>query len=592
MRSFIKYMFMIRSLLVILIVFPSITNFSFSQFKIEQFAISETKGITYDKHYFETENGIISVKIKTIVPIIMGGRTTPNLNKNKLVIQTYRGSDLKESNSVDYTLPYSNAVFEFAKYYNDRFYIFYTAFDQPRSLEQLFVQEISIGSGRPIGDEKLLISVPEKLVPNPKEMSPSPGLVLPAHSEQGKFEIVQSQNNKLLMFKYQFKKEKVDGDRFDRYGVVLFDNNLNLIWSKNDFTFPYLSKHLDYADFILSNEGEGYLLAKKTNSEAPTRGKSKSDPDNFSVSVFIISKDEDTREINFKLEDRLIKSVTFSVLSNGDIMCTGYYYAPNKSKYTKGLFTSILTRNREFKNTTYYDFSQEFVERYSGISKSTKKSNEKKVERGDFGFQHLKMMDAMNTEDGGLLLIGGLEIPKPSYDMPGRPEMLIETPMPSSGYAYGWSNSGIQSGIRNPNNIANFGDDIILTKLDDRGELMWMQKIPRRTFSRTRLLFSDRVLYILFQDHPSNIKLKESDAPKRLESSPGLLVAHRISLDSGERRVLVISKPKKIEGNSISYTDRWNLTNNLFPLSNELGFGFQIKTGKKQERIFKLIFEE
>lgn len=580
-----------RNFFVIAAFLLQLNNMTFSQIKIREFSTSEIKGNTYDNHYFETENGAISVKVKTIGVVVSTKNSTPNINKNELIIQTYIGDDLKEDNSIDYTLPYSNAVFEYAKFLNNRFYIFYTALNKSNSTEQLFCQEISVDSGHPVDDEKLLISVPERLVPNPRYVSPSAAASVPVHNEQGKFELVESQDEKLLMFKYQYKKEKVDAGVFDRYGVVLFDNNLKLLWSKKEFTFPYLSKHLSYADFIVSNEGKGYLLAKRMKDEPVFGNGEKSNPDNFSVSIFIISEEEEIKEANFNLGDRLIKSVAFSDLTNGNIMCAGYYYAPNKMKFTKGVFTTVFSEKNTFEKTNFYDFTQEFVEQYSGISAAKEKSNNKKVESGDFGFEFLKMENVERTEDGGVLIVGGLSIPVAvgSFER-YRGTMTAGGSMwnpagvvPSTGYAYYWSNDMLQQ---------KSSDDMILTKLDENGELMWMQKVPKRTFSGSKMLIANNNIYVLFLDEPVNLELKESDAPKRLELTSGVLVAHRITMDSGERRVFLVSESKTINENKVSYIDRFNLISNLFPLTKEQGFGCQLKVGKGQEKIFQFIIEE
>ncbi len=405
----------------------------------------------------------------------------------------------------------------------DRAFLFFSQWDKKKEVEQLFYNEIDPKTGNYIGDARKIINVNRKV-----------------SSDMGydKFQFAYSADSSKLMIYYRIHPEKNnDKKSTDIYGIYVFDSEINEQWH-SETKMPYTESKVDNNDYQVSNDGRVLFLTtvftNNTSEIEKVRNKI-----NYRLELLEI-KDGTSGIIKhpIKLENKLLKSVDFKELPNGDLVIGGIY-SNTKSEF-KNLDFDDIVYNKLPKNSDgvygihldkdgniiangYHEFPLSFLNSYEKKS-SKKKNNRKGAEKAKVKFHDNRKTIISN--DGSIMCIGEQDYYK------------------------------ITDTDRHVNNVNYFYDDISVCKINPDMELDWIKKLPKRQVAinsnETPHHISyvdfkdDEYLYFLYKDNIDNIDLKKNEYPKKCNiNTKGVLALYKVNIEDGSVTKTVVIKAEK-----------------------------------------------
>jgi len=326
------------------------------------------------------------------------------------------------------------------------------------------------------------------------------------------FEIIESLDKSKLLITYRRKPiNKRNAINKDLLGYYVFSNSLKLVWG-GEIEFPYTEKNMDNLGYTLSNTGIIYQLASLNEERR--------------IELFVIKNASDLiiQKINIDFNMYFI-SIQLKENFLGNISCIGTYRNSISSAYPPkmaGIFRFQLDKEGKVLNQTKTAFSESFIK--SNIPILVNQNTSVALPDKEIGLGGLRPCSTEEFADGSALIIF------------------------ESFY------------IINSNNYAliyNY-DDIVLTKLDKNGKLLWMVKIPKSQSGMAgfKYISSEGYSYIIYYDNPVNVNLNPK---KRLENYPngckGILMIYKINQSTGEFKRNVIFNTENINAIKGGYTE-------------------------------------
>lgn len=403
---------------------------------------------------------------------------------------------------------------------NDHCYFFYSQWDKKKEVEQLFFIEIDSKTGNYIGDKRKIINVVGKVASN---------------MGYSKFKFAHSSDSSKLMIYYRKKPEnRNDKKSTDIFGVCVFDENINEKWH-SEVKMPYTESKVDNLDYQVTNDGEALMLTtvftNKTSKMEKVGNKI-----NYRFEVLKIENETSgITKYHIKLENKLLKSVDFKELSNGDLVIGGIYSNIKREyfnldfedvifnkipKDSDGVYGIRVDSDGNIVAQGYHEFPLSFLNSYE--KKSAKKKNDRKGKEK----AKVKFHDNRKTiigDDGSIICIGEQDY-----------------------YKY-------SSTDRHVNNINYFYDDISVCKISPDMELEWIKKLPKRQIAINANETPDEIsyvdfkdgknLYFLYKDNIDNIDLKKSEHPKKCNvMTKGVLVLYKVNIIDGKVSKVAVIK--------------------------------------------------
>ncbi len=407
-------------------------------------------------------------------------------------------------------------------------YFFFSQYDKKKELEQLYYCKIDPGTGHYIGEPEKIITINEKIF-----------------SDYGsnKFKFVQSANKSKLLIYYRKRPEaKNDKKSTDSFGLFVYNQNLQKLWS-TEVKMPYTESAVDNLDYQLSNAGEALFLTTVFTNNTSKMEKKKGKVNYHLELLKIKDANSGIQKYPITIENKLLKSVNFKEMPNGD-MVIGGIYTNKKDRYLNLSFETLVEKKAPYDSdgtygiridaegntiySGYHEFPLSFLNSYEKKSekkKNTRKGDEKvKVE---FHSNRKTIID----DDGSIICIG-----EQSYRK-------------------------TDNGDRHVNNINYFYDDISVSKISPDMKLDWIEKLPKRQVAYNQnetpleisfIDFSDGSnLYFLFKDDIDNIKLTSSQSPKKCNVlTKGILALCKVDIEDGKVSKSAIMKA---EGSNKTY---------------------------------------
>lgn len=293
-----------------------------------------------------------------------------------------------------------------------------------------------------------------------------------------KFQYVQSEDTSLIMFMANLPVHKSENFKF---GVLVLNENLNTIWSKNTIFMPHPSQAFNPYYVELTNWGEMRLLGKVFDLQASRKIKM-----NYSFEYYRISgqTDELYRQ-ELDLREYHISDMTFKSVENGNLNFVGFYSASGEGQ--NGVF-NIIADASDFSiiNESYTEFPVDFIVQYA-TEQEKRKAARRKAKGKDVVFYSLNLHQIISNPDATITLIAEQQ-------------------------RYYQSCNTSQNGPTTCVNHYIFGD-IITVKFNAYGQVEWMDLLPKYQhttndfgyYSSYALSQSiDGTLNLIFNDHTKN----------------------------------------------------------------------------------------
>ncbi len=495
-----------------------------------------------NKYYFNRGSEILTVKLKKREVIIQ------KLNSEKLAfekISVYR--DFPDGFNLEHIVEY-----------NDRYYIFYSVWDRQAEMEQLFYREIDFDKGTLKPDEKLLVQVRGKVAGD----LISRGWY--SFSVANKFSFQFSKNDDKLLVHYRLKPQiKNDSKSYDIIGMHVFGKNLERVWDE-EVTMPYTEKKMNNLDYSVDRQGNAYILTTVYNDETTDEKKRTDNQANYHIELLRMSGKNNKIVITpVTVGSKFINKVYLFEVSDSYMICAGFYSNLPYRNAADGIFSFKLTKEGDLIDSRNYEIPLEVLNMY--ISEKAQRRNEKKEEKDKAEFEDLELRELFIDENGGVLLVGE--------------QYYIQA------HTYYNSNGSSRTYYTYHYN------DLLVTKINESGQLEWMKKLPKRqtgTSGRGSMSYkhmaADGSHYFLFLDNERNLELTPDRFPAVYrDGGEGFLTAYKVSDKSGSVDKVSITSTRDVLGLPVYQFQ----TSRILPIDKN-SFVVEVYKKKKQDVLIRV----
>lgn len=281
-----------------------------------------------------------------------------------------------------------------------------------------------------------------------------------------------------------------DDDLKARVSVSVYDNQLNKVWAKN-LSLPYSQEQVEAQNWRLANDGQVYLLAKVYDGSRKKESKKIGDKRRPAYRLILFrfnGTDEKAKETVLSLDNSFVTDVTFKLNHINDIICAGFYAEDTKGVVLGVFYIRIDGKTGAVMTTSKKEFLKEELAQL----------DTKKDRSGDQGLDSdYKFNELILRDDGGVLVTA---------------ESVYKT-------VYMENN-----GVTMRQVTIYHKDELFVTSVGPDGNIDWVKVIPKRQEGSEKMfigymtMYSDNVLYLLYNDDVDNIKQPLTAKAKGLSS--------------------------------------------------------------------------
>jgi hypothetical protein len=417
--------------------------------------VYETQKNAYVKQIISFDNGFYIIK------------TINTKRQHGIYVEKYTSESLTQEKLVFFANPvFQNGKAQYEKiiYRNGSLIWFVNSFDRVNRKHELFSMKI---------DADLNAASKPELVDGYS--------VANVRSLPG-FTIHESQGRKFTMVIRKFPYDKFTNEKFF---ILMYDSTMKELWKK-EIELPYANNLLDITDKLIDQKGNVHLLATLAPEKQKGELFNRSVAANKYLLVSFYPLENKLKEFEINLDGKFITAVTAGMNPANNIAIGGFY--SNSNSYTLA-GTFYLTMSPETKSVLTLNqkpFDKEFLMEFM---------SERAVNRGeelnDFYFDHFIL-----NADGSAMLVAE--------------EYFKQTHTYFDPY----------NQLYYDNSTYNY-NSIIVVKINKNGEIAWTRKISKRQISNTgyneyfsyALAKGVNQLYLMFNDHASNMKDTKINAP-------------------------------------------------------------------------------
>jgi len=476
-------------------------------------------------------------------PVVDGSKKWYFVHGDQLLAIKFRGSmtyqlfDLKtmkptNTSSIDKKsggMPRGYIQEEFIQQ-GERILEFYNVWDKPNLTEQVYYRDVGFDTPNK-GKKGTLILKSKKRLKN--------------NMGQNKIDVYQSFDKSKILIVYELRKtETKDALNFQTFGLVVFNDEMEELWRK-EVKMPYSEKEIENMGYTLDNNGNAYMLLRKKSKEAKNP-------------LELLKVSEGGKENTIKIDAGgkfFPRGIKLEQGNDNKLYCVGYY---GGSIAAQGIYMAILNNDGEVENEKFHEIPLAIINQNK--SDRAQERGEKRAADGvDIGIDHLSLDQIKVQENGDVLLIGEVYF-------------IITTPGSST--------------ITN----TTYFKEILVTKLDGQGKLLWMKKlvknqVQKKSFSSSygmgivsaiadrvyrynnkekfdlsfQYINTDKNHYFLYLDNIKNLNLPLNKYPARHSSKlGGFLTAYKVNDETGEVAKLSLFDLRDLKGYSVTQfnTDR------------------------------------
>ncbi len=504
-------------------------NTTLSFLMIALFAVAQPQLSSVFKVSTSTPYDVVDAQSKQYFSDNKGFAYSVKTNRENVIVQKFDIQNMKEVARNEYTdvHPYNKAIS--VMQIGDAFFYIYESLEKETEKRSVYLKAFKTEDCS-LGKEKLLFTTDGAVANSPigEDMGfigPRAGSVAFGYlalQSGPPFMLYKSFDNSKIMIKYRRKPIKKDDDvNHDLMGFFVFDSTFDLIWGR-EVKMPYTEKEMNNLAYTVGSDGNVYMMS-------------------------LYREKGDFRLLTIPPAGDL----TITVVDNGDFMFQHLYMKENKSgnidflgyyangldyKFFEGSFGNLsfntngiryfeLTKNGKVLKSKDIEFPVELINKYE--SESTQNKNEKREEAGNAGIRDLVLRQFTVNPDGSIFVLGEQYYYTVRFD--------------SRTYTQQYSF---------------FYEDLLATKLSAEGEVLWMEKIPKRQFGNygkgglsIAYLEGNQAHYVLFLDNVKNADIDINEVPARhMDGKGGYLTAYKIDDGTGKIEKHTIYNSLQVNG--------------------------------------------
>jgi len=291
------------------------------------------------------------------------------------------------------------------------------------------------------------------------------------------FDVLRSSDRSKLLVYYDLPFEK---EGFDRFGVNLYDEDMNLMWKK-EVDLPYADELFVINERLLADNGDVFVAGKLWKEKSEREKKEV----NYRYKLFTLTESGTKfSEYDLSLDGRFVSNLYVELNDVGELICTGFYRNQNTTGANGSFFVKVNRESKQITHKNFHEFDEAFI--LEDMRRREKKKAEKRSDKGkEIGISQLKIDDFIRDGEGGGVLVGE------------RQWIDVRT--------------RTSNGRRTTYYVYNH-HDIVLVKINPDGNIAWNARVPKEQITTNSNFGSSYVsavvgskLYFIFNDHPDNM---------------------------------------------------------------------------------------
>jgi hypothetical protein len=430
-----------------------------------------------------------------------------------VTIQRFDITSMKEVSRNDYDeFPIAHKV-QKVFMAGDKLYYLFSSFNKKEKQEDVYLREVDMSKGTFLPSKLLFSTASEVAVSNSavEIVSSAETKVAPI-----RFEIYKSFDDSKLLIRYRLRPAvRNDSKSYDVLGFHVYNAALEKQWG-GEVKMPYTEKEMNNIAYGVTKNGNAFMIAFLTESKQ--------------LELLNITKDLKVKANKMNINTEfLFQELKLRETADGNLTCLGFYAngldykftsvgfgAGSLSYNTNGILAFKMDPNGKVLETTNLEFPIDLINQYE--SKREVNKNERRENKGKAGVRDVRLIDITLDKAGNTIVIGE--------------QQYVETTSNSIGGMGGPSSS---------NRIQYFYCDVIATKFDKSGKVLWMKKLPKTQVGyqgkgglSIRYIKGNGANYILYLDNVKNADISIDEVPKKHhDKMGGFLTAYKIDDTTG-----------------------------------------------------------
>lgn len=447
-----------------------------------------------------------------------GHIVTVKTDDELVVIQKFNVSDGKEISRKEYKdQPDKSEVQSVFKIGSKLFYIYTVA--KKDDIFEVYSREVDMKQGSFLAPKMIFASKGDLARSEAKETIGVWGM------QKGPFLTVFTSfdQSKVLVNYRRIPLSRKDAINKDILGFYVFDESMKKIWG-DEVTMPHTEKEMNNLAFSVTKDGNAHMLAYLNEEKA------------FELINITAPNTLTTKKID--LDGKMLFQ-RFNVKEDpaGNLVCTGFYAkgidvkvswtgSASLSWNIDGLKIFKMDPNGKVLENRDFEFPISMLNQFE--SKRQQEKNEKREGQGKAGIPDLVLRDVSVDSDGNTTVVGEQHYIRSERTMNGT----------STVYFYG---------------------DIVATRIDKDGKVVWMKKLPKEQRGSAgrggmgfRLIQDKSATYFLYLDNKKNAELSEDKPPAaHSDGKGGYFFAYKLENATGNVSKHVLFDTDDLEGEEI-----------------------------------------
>lgn len=326
-----------------------------------------------------------------------------------------------------------------------------------------------------------------------------------------------NENNILVTVDYPYKK-----DESEKIGLFVFNNEMEQIWSQEDYELEHDDKKFRIKNYLLSDASDVYLMGYEYISRKEAKENNEIAHLDFELICFT-ENGESVATFPIEMKDIFVNDYTVEIGKDG-LLYGGGFYSNVGNGHSDGAF--VFAVNPKTENLTMFnkkEFDLDFLK--EGNSEKVQDKMDKKDKKGkDIVVYNLLVDDVVYGDDGSIKIIG------------------------EQYHYYQTCTTDSKGNTRCTDHYVY--NDIIVVNINDKDEMDWITKIPKRQhtindggiYSSYVLAENQGELYFIFNDNLLNYtEFDEAKGYKNmnLKKKLGVVAVSKISTEGEMTREII-----------------------------------------------------
>jgi hypothetical protein len=425
-------------------------------------------------------------------------------------------------------IPDRYAYKELKRYYSgvtmvgDEMYMLSTVTDKTANTFTLFAQAI---------DKKQLVPSTELKMVYTYTYTPAKGVMFGGRSRSADYELgftpsyALSDDKSHILF---YRNAAASGaSKKERMHLYSFDSKLNELWD-NEIELPYDADLFSFDGLTVDNEGNAFITGIEYQERAEARMSRRGGLPSYKYHLLSYKeKGKKMRDYTVELNNNFITDVRTGIAPNGDLVAVGFYSEKGSFSVKGAFYMTIDGETRQVKKQKTTAFETEFITQY--MSDREKRKTEKREAKGkSVELYEFDLRNLILQNDGGATIIAE------QYYM----------------YTTTTTTRGANGTTTTTTTYHYIYNDIIALSFNSDGSLGWKTKVPKRqhsindggALSSYAYAAVGNKLYLIFNDNPKNLYLKDGEQPFQSGGAVSLVTINAINGEATRELLFTVQR--------------------------------------------------